>query len=136
MEPMELLSSKIENFPGYATDDARKLSDEEVRSYLGEALADLEVRLGAASEAPIARIGDLLLRVGFTNQAAYKIYEEEARNRSVGFDEVASADARVVALADRATSIDAAASPGYLEEVSDALNCRDAAMSAPAPAAS
>jgi hypothetical protein len=136
MDPLQLLNDKIANFPGYATDDARKVSDEEVRSYLGEALADIEARLALADPGSAQQIGDLLLRVGFTNQAVYHAYEEKARNAHGPFDGVPDADARVIELAQRAAQVDAAGLSAYLAEAASALDARDAAMGGKTPAVS
>ncbi|MEO6835682.1 MAG: hypothetical protein ABI231_07245 [Candidatus Tumulicola sp.] len=127
MEPLEFLKSKIADFPGYGEDDSRRRSDELVRSYLGEAVAGLEERLGPLDAALGQRLGDLLLRVGFTNQAAYKIYEDAARTKS-DYDAMAAADAFAVEVADRAPS-EPAELPAFFNEVGEALDRRDATMS-------
>jgi hypothetical protein len=44
MDPLELLNERIHDFPGYATDTDRRLSDEMVRAFLGEMLADLQAK--------------------------------------------------------------------------------------------
>ena len=66
----------------------------------------------------------MLIRAGFANPAAYQAFEDGARAK---FDEgaMAQADARAVEVADGAPSVDAAALPAYLDEVSESL---DAAM--------
>lgn len=128
MEPLEFLRSTIADFPGYGNDDARRRSDELVRSYLGEAVAGLEARLEVSGDTPLQRrIGDVLLRVAFANQAAYKIYENAAR-ANPDFDAMAAADARTVEVASRAGNTDAAQLSAYLDEVAGALDNRDAAM--------
>jgi hypothetical protein len=127
MEAVQLLKSKIVDFPGYADDSARQRSDELVRSYLGEAIADLEARLDPVAGAPARQIGDLLFRVGFTNQNVYKRYEDAARTRT-DYDAVAAADARVVELADGAPVVETASLESYLGDVQAALDARDDAM--------
>ncbi|HEY1427993.1 MAG TPA: hypothetical protein VGF18_00340, partial [Candidatus Tumulicola sp.] len=77
-QPLEFLKSRIPNFPAYATDEDRKISDELVRSYLGERLAEMESQPGISDDAR-KTVGELLLRAAFTNQIAYKVYEEAAR---------------------------------------------------------
>jgi hypothetical protein len=133
-QPLELLKSKIADFPGYADDVSRWHSDELVRSYVGEAIADLQQRVNPLDAALGGRIGDMLIRVGFANPATYKTFEDGARAK---FDEDAmvAADARAVEVADRAASIDAASLIGYLDEVSGSLDRRDAVMSATSTAA-
>jgi hypothetical protein len=129
MEALEFLKSKIAGFPGYARDDDRRRSDELVRSYLGEALADLEKCLGSSTDSTLAqKAGDLLIRVAFTNQHAYKAYENAARTNG-DFDAMAAADASTVEVADRAASTDAPGFGTYLDEAAAALDRRDACMS-------
>ena len=50
MEPLEQLRAKIAGFPGYDGDLERRRSDEYVRSYLGEALADFAGRCTLPAE--------------------------------------------------------------------------------------
>jgi len=71
----------------------------------------------------------MLIRVGFANPAVYKIFEDGAR---ANFDAVgmAAADARAIEMADRGPSIDAAALPAFLDDVTVALDQRDAVTSA------
>jgi hypothetical protein len=133
MDSLEFLKGKISDFPGYGDDDLRRTSDELIRSYLGEAIADLEVRLAPTDGGLRQRIGDLLIRVGFANQHVYRTYQDNARARSE-FGSIADADANVVQTADRAASIGAAQLPAYLDEIVGALDRRDAAMSGSAPA--
>ncbi|HEY1655057.1 MAG TPA: hypothetical protein VGF86_08100 [Candidatus Tumulicola sp.] len=127
MQPLELLNAKIAGFPGYADDLSRERSDELVRSYLGEALSDVQVRLQPLADAQNQRIGDLLMRTGFVNQEVYRAYEDGARTRT-NFDSVAAADARVIELADRAATIDASNLSAFLDEIVATLDARDAAM--------
>jgi hypothetical protein len=127
-QPLEFIKSKIADFPGYADDVARWRSDELVRSYVGEALADLEQRLEPLNVSLGGRVGDLLIRLGFANQSAYKNYEDGDRAK-VDLTAMVAADAGAVELADRATSTDAAQLPPYLDAISKSLDRRDAVMS-------
>ena len=120
------LKSKIDGFPGYGDDEAREKSDELVRSYLGERLADLQQRLQPLDASLSDRIGELLLRTAFINQAVHRLYDGGAK---VDLGPVAGADETTIALADQANSIDAAGVEAYLTEVSSILDERDAAMS-------
>lgn len=129
MEQWPLLGAKIVGFPGYGDEDARRRSDELVRSYLGEALSDLQARLQPLDEAIEKRLDDLIVRSAFVNQAAYGAYEERARERPQ-FDFIAAADARVVEAADAAAAVGAAGAADFLDRVTQALDARDAAMEA------
>jgi len=126
MEPLAFLHDKIPDFPGYDTEEGRRLADEDVRSYLGEALADLTARLNPP--APLdARAADLMVRAGFTNQRVHRQFEDGARN-SNDFASIAAADAAVVELADAAQTVDAGGLGAYLDRAGEALDRREAAM--------
>jgi hypothetical protein len=127
MDPLNLLREKIPQFAGYADDRDRERSDELVRSYLGEAVAEMQVRLGNVDGNLEKRLGDLLIRVGFANQAAYKIYADAAR-KETHFDRMAAADARTVELAEGAAGLQVSDLGAFLEEAARVLDERDAAM--------
>ncbi len=124
----EFLQNTIPGFPGYDDDVSRERSDEYVRSYAGERLADLQARLQPLDMALGDRIEALLLRCAFVNQAAYKLYEGNDRS-AINVDAVVTADAAAVKAADRAASVDAEQLPQYLDEITRALDARDTAMS-------
>jgi hypothetical protein len=98
-QPLEFLKSKIPNFPGYATDDDRMVSDELVRSYLGERLAEMEAHPGISDEARKS-VGELLLR----------------------------ADAATVQLADGASDVTPDDVAQFVQQSARALDGRDLAM--------
>jgi hypothetical protein len=125
-QPLEFLKSRIPNFPGYGTDEDRKVSDELVRSYLGERLAEMEAQPGISDDARKI-VGDLLLRAAFTNQIAYKVYEEAART-NFDFDALAAADAATVQLGDEASGVSAADAVQFAQRSSESLDRRDLTM--------
>jgi hypothetical protein len=127
MDPLELLNERIHNFPGYATDTDRRLADEMVRAFLGEMLADLQVKLAPLDEAVAGQIGELMFRAGFTNQIAFRPYESAALD-DAGVAEIAAADAAAVNLADVAATVRKDGLPSFLAEVVAAFDARDAAM--------
>ena len=129
MQVPDSLQSAIADFPGYGDDVSRERSDEFVRSYVGERLADLQQRLQPLDAALGDRIEALVLRSAFVNQAAYKLYDDGNDRSTINVDGVVTADAAAVAVADRASSIDAAQLPQYLDDVTHALDDRDTAMS-------
>ena len=122
-----MLDEKIPDFRGYDDEEHRRLSDEQVRSYLGEALAAARERLAPLAPAAQSALDDLVIRTGFTNQQAFRTFEDGARNTS-DFGDIEAADAEIVQLADRAATIDAQAAAGYLSEVAFALDRRDDVM--------
>ncbi|MBV8490994.1 MAG: hypothetical protein JO199_10750 [Candidatus Eremiobacteraeota bacterium] len=128
MAPIALLEEKIPDFKGYAEPDNRRRSDELVRSFLGEALAEAQERLGPLPAAALSKIGDLEIRTAFANQRAFHAFEQSIGSAS-NFDDLLAADASVVELAERAASIDRPALDAYLDEVTAALDRRDRIMS-------
>jgi hypothetical protein len=129
MEPLEQLRSKIAGFPGYDDEIERRRSDAYVRSYLGEALADLIAR-NVLEPAQREQADGLLLRVGFADPHAFVAHHVPGAPAPTEEGAVAAADAATVTLADRAPSVDAASAAAYLDDVTAALDRRDAAIRA------
>jgi hypothetical protein len=132
MDATEVLKQKLPGFAGYAALGQRRLTDEEVRAYLGERLAGLSVRLdptGPTGE----RLDALILRTEFTNQTAFRNYENADLN-AAQTETLAAADLATVELADRADGVfDVDMLPKYLDAAEAALNARDSAMEAVGP---
>ena len=128
MDPLDELRAKIAGFPGYDGDLERRHSDQYVRSYLGEALASLEASVSLVPDVR-ARLDDLTLRVGFADARAFPAHPTAHPSES-GAGAVAAADVATIVLADRASSLDASSVPTFLEEVTAALDARDAAIRA------
>ena len=127
MDVLAPLRTKINAFPGYVTEDDRRLADELVRSYLGEALALMRARLDGLADGVESRLGDLIMRAGFRNQIAFKAFEYATLDGAkVG--RVAANDVRLIELADRAGAIDAAAVPAFIDEIAAAFDVRDREM--------
>jgi len=125
MDALGSLRAKIPAFPGYAHADDRRLADEEVRAYLGEALAGLGDRVGAG---PLNdRYEAVLLRAEFMNQRAFRVFEG-ADLDDAQIAAMASADLAAVELADRAGSLKDGDLASYLDAVMAALGARDRAM--------
>jgi len=127
MQPLESLKAVIADFPGYDENLARDRSDELVRSYAGERLAEMQERLEPLDAALDDRISQLLLRTAFASQVSHKLYASSERSE-VDAGPVAAADAQTIALADRAASIVAGGVGAYLDEITAVLDRRDAAM--------
>ena len=127
MDPLELLNERINDFPGYATDTDRRRSDELVRAFLGEMLADLQAKLAPLDDAVGGQIGELMFRSGFTNQIAFRPYESVELSEA-GIEEIATADVRAIDLADVAATVRKDGLPSFLADVTEAFDARDAAM--------
>jgi hypothetical protein len=132
MDPLEELREKIPGFPGYGGDIERRRSDELVRSYLGEALADLTLSCGPLSAELTQRVDALLLRVGFADPKAFAVHSVFGRMPATAGDDGAfvALDLAVVADADRASSIVPDAVGQYVDDVTATLDRRDATMRA------
>lgn len=131
MDPLEHLRERISRFPGYDVDIDRRRSDELVRSYLGEALAEIGVRCTDLSSELRDRIEGLLLRVGFSTPKSFSLHDGHLGVRSSDGN-VPAVDAATVDIADRAPAIPCDAIAAYLDDVIVALDARDAAMRAAA----
>lgn len=127
MDGLETIGAKISNFPGYGTLEARRSSDELVRSYAGEALASLDELHPEFFAERSDAYESLSLRLGFMNQVAFHAFEYAAQS-DARRAAVAQADSALVAVADRAAQVALAAVPAYLDDMTAALDARDAAM--------
>jgi len=130
VEPLDVLHSKIPNFPGYDDDASRRHSDEYVRSYLGEALTEYAARCQLSAEVQ-ARLDELVLRLEFADPRSFATHHNAARHADDG-GAVATADAAAVELAERARTLGPAAMSDYLDDVSAVLDERVAAIRAAA----
>jgi len=130
MDALAALRAKIPGFPGYEDADARRLSDEQVRAYLGEALAAIGPRLSCPDPLP-ERYESTLLRVEFMNHAAFGVYESATLD-GAGSIAMAAADLAAVDLAEVADAVDSASLGTYLDSVNAALDERERVMRASA----
>lgn len=127
MDASEVLKEKLPGFAGYAQMEQRRLTDGEVRAYLGERLAAISVRLAPAGSTA-ERLDALILRTEFTNQIAFRGYENATLDPG-RTEAIASTDLATVELADRADGVfNVDMLPSYLDAAEAALNARDRAM--------
>jgi hypothetical protein len=103
MDDLAFLHARIESYADYTNDDDRRMSDEQIRAYVGEALAGVLERL-----APTGEVGEtlarLLLRCQFADQTVVAALDAEQFVHT----ELAllhTADRRLVELADRAGAL-------------------------------
>lgn len=127
MDDADAVRAQIPNFPGYATLADRRLADELVRSYLGEALSELAARHPDFFADAHDGYQRLIMRAGFMNQLAFHAFEyadgDAARQAAV-----AAGDRDLLTIADRSGAVDASGIPSYLDDVTAAFDRRDAAM--------
>ena len=126
MASLEALRAKIPQFPGYGDERARRVADELVRSYMGEALALLDER-HPEYFSNMGRYETLILRTSFMNQTAFKAFEYATMDGELE-QALLDEDSAVVDAADRAGTIDAGALDPYLDEITAALDRRDRTM--------
>lgn len=126
MNALEEIRKDIPDFPGCEGEMECRLSDEQVRSYVGERLAGLaEDQLSAEEKELFDRV---IFRSEFMNQEAFRIFDENRDDKRIAA--VLDADAALIAAA---KPLDA---PGgkladALKAINDAFDRRDAAMLAP-----
>jgi hypothetical protein len=132
MDAVEAIRAKIPQFQGYADETTRRLSDELVRSYLGEALALLRERHPDFFAQRSDAFETLLLRAGFMNQQAFHSFEY-AHLDETDQAAIAAADLSLIQLADRTSTIDAAGIPDFLNDLTAAFDKRDLLMSSESP---
>src|SRR5450755_4519104 len=122
MEDTAYLHERIESYAGYTNDADRQRSDEQLRAYVGEALTRLRERLapaGAAGEA----LERLLVRSEFANQAVAHAFDAiDGADDEIAA--TAAADRELVALADRADTVDAAALESFFAQIGAAFDRR------------
>ena len=132
MEPLEQLRAKITDFPGYETSLERRRSDAYVRSYMGEALSEMAARCALTADLK-ERVDELTLRVAFADARAFPNHAGAVHDSTRDSGEIAAADAATIELADRAATIGTGSASRYLDEVTAALDRRDAAIRAALP---
>ncbi len=132
MDPLDVLRAHIDAFPGYDGVNNQRLADEFVRSYLGEALVNIGGRNVELPADVQSRVDGLLLRVGFADPKSFAAHGVLTASRSADGGEVAMLDAATVEIADRARQADPASLNGLLDEVTQTLDRREAAMRAAA----
>jgi hypothetical protein len=103
-----------------------RLSDEQVRSYVGERLASID---GSALSPDEKTLYDsLMFRSEFMNQEAFRIFDEDCNENRI--TAVIEADAALVAAAKNLNSTDGKLGDTF-KAIGEAFDRRDAAMSQP-----
>lgn len=100
------------------------MSDEQVRSYVGERLAALPA--DGFSDEDRTLYDAVLFRCEFMNQEAFRIFDEDRSEERI--NAVLDADAALIAAA---KTLDSGKNRDALKAISEAFDRRDAAMSKP-----
>lgn len=117
MELSEQIQSVIGGFAGYQDEEHRRISDEQIRAFVGERLVALPApTVDALSGSELERYERLLMRCEFVNQLAFTRFKDATAQEWI--DGVAAADLRLVS----------AAQTGDLAQIESAFDRRDAAM--------
>lgn len=110
----------------YQEEERRRLSDEQLRGYVGERLAELPANvLDALSPGQRERYDRLLLRCEFLNQQGFHEFVRGPKERGAAVD---AADQELKASADRLPDANAASIGDILKNIETAFDKRDAAM--------
>lgn len=125
-DDVSALHALIPAYAGHADAVARRLCDQQVRAFAGEALVDLQERL------PIAPVQDrfdaLLMRCEFGDQHVIKALEDD---RFAGAEHVAvveAEDAKLLGAAVAADRVDAAGLPAFQATLQAAFTERTATI--------
>lgn len=127
MEALERIRSFIEGFAGYEAAEQRRLSDEQIRAFVGEVLAQLPaVEIDNLSAGERSYYDRVLLRCEFINQEVFRIFDSDPTQARITATLIA--DVRVVEAATALREVKSVTLNGVLVQLSEAFDLRDAAM--------
>ncbi len=133
MDDLAFVRERIESYADYTNDDSRRLVDEQIRAYVGEAVSRLQERLGPDGAAGDA-LSAILLRCQFADQHVVRALEA-ATVDGTDFSAVHKLDRDLTAAAERADSIAPPSLDDYLTEISTLLDARTRVLLARAESA-
>lgn len=126
-ELLERIRSIIEGFLGYAEPAGRRLSDEQIRAFVGEALALLPAaEVDKLAEAHRAQYDRVLLRCEFVNEEAFRIFDADPTPERIVA--ILTVDTEVLEAAAGLPKAADAELHEVLVRLNDAFDRRDAAM--------
>jgi hypothetical protein len=131
MDDLAFVRSRIESYADYTNDDDRRLVDEQVRAYVGEALARLRERLNPSGP-PGELLEGVLLRCQFANQPlvrALDMLEPDAAEIAALHER----DRELITLADGADAVTADGVSAYLQQIETQLDARSKTIIDDAP---
>lgn len=127
MDALERIRSIISGFAGYEEPAQRRLSDEQIRGFVGEALAQLPaVEIDALTAEERSCYDGVLLRCEFVNQDVFRVFDGDPTPQRVQATLVADAD--VIEMARVLREAAEQRPNGTLAALSEAFDKRDAAM--------
>ncbi len=122
MDDLAFLRGRVESYADYTNDDDRRLVDEQIRAYVGEALSRLSERLGLVDSAGEA-LANLLLRCQFADQVLMRVLDADAFAAAT-IPAIRGVDRELVTLADGADSIAANEVGAYVAKIDAAFDAR------------
>jgi len=127
MEALERIRSFIEGFAGYEAAEQRRLSDEQIRAFVGEVLAQLPaVEIDNLPEGERSCYDRVLLRCECINQEVFRIFDSDPTQERITATLIA--DVKVVEAATALREVKSVTLNGVLVQLSEAFDLRDAAM--------
>jgi len=129
MDDLNYLREHLPAYADYADQAARHLVDKQVRATMGEALSVLRVRLTTLDRVLAERLNERIFACEFGDQEGIRAIDHIAYPTGIPTS-IHAADRAIVALAERATTITAAALPGYLDAIDAAFAARRHAIDA------
>lgn len=135
-DDLTYVRERIADYSAYDDERARHDSDMRVRAYLGERLSAAQARLGAGLDAATAKtLDDVLFRCMFSDQVFVRKFEH-ARLDATMTAALVRSDRRLVELAERVPTVDAAALRDLAIEIDKEFEYRRAPSPIVAPEAS
>lgn len=117
----------ISGFAGYEEPAQRRLSDEQIRGFVGEVLAELPaVEIDALTPEERSCYDRVLLRCEFINQDVFRVFDSEPTPQRV--KAALTADVEVIEVACSLRDVLEHKPDGMLAALSEAFDKRDAAM--------
>ena len=110
----------------YEDELQRRVSDEQIRAFVGEQLAELPVDVDALAAEERARYDRLLLRCEFINQASFREFDHRSTPERIAA--LQAADAELTAAARELEHAQHDTLGEILKRIEEAFDKRDAAM--------
>ena len=122
MHDVAFLRERIESYADYTNAESARLTDEQIRAFVGEALSRLQERLQPADTTADA-LGRALLRCQFADQNVIRALDKGAMTHAE-LDAIHAADGELVALAESADRMTAGEIADFIGRVAAALDER------------
>jgi hypothetical protein len=127
MDALDRIRTIIEGFGGYAEPNHRRVSDEQIRAFVGEALAGLPaVEIDKLPEDERRYYDRVLLRCEFINQELFRLFDGEPTVERM--EALLLADLEVIEAALAVREMTGATLNGVLLALNAAFDKREAAM--------